>query len=289
MIDTPGITNKQAGGITDASQLTYTPGDVTDWAGGVDPGNGDDAFDQLADRVNTLEGAPAGGDSTYTGTEAATPAPSNDGDLYLPNNGFYLKRDTGAVWQPWGPLFPMTPPISGDFSWVNQGGASIDTTYGGIYLLAPGAAGNNIRARVKATPGTPFTVTICCIPQMKLSSTNCCGLVIQESGTGKLITFARYGDSVGGGLLHIFNWSSPTAYAGSYFNAGRSPVSPLFLRYTDDGANRLYSWSADGQHFEQVFTHVNNTYLVADRIGFFADAEDVTFPTAITLLSWKES
>ena len=35
----------------------------------------------------------------------------NDGNLFLPNNGPYIERDNGTIWQPWGPIFPMTPPV----------------------------------------------------------------------------------------------------------------------------------------------------------------------------------
>lgn len=47
------------GGHThDASAVTFTPNDNTDWSGGVDPGNTDDGLDQLADRVKALEVVP---------------------------------------------------------------------------------------------------------------------------------------------------------------------------------------------------------------------------------------
>lgn len=44
------------GGIIDSNPITYTPSDATDWNGSADPGNVDDALDQLADRTKTLEG-----------------------------------------------------------------------------------------------------------------------------------------------------------------------------------------------------------------------------------------
>ena len=45
-----------AGGAVDAADVTYTPAVATDWNGDADPGNADDAFDQLAERVDDLEG-----------------------------------------------------------------------------------------------------------------------------------------------------------------------------------------------------------------------------------------
>ena len=43
-----------AAGAGDASDLTFTPSTVSDWDGSVDPGNADDAFDQLAERIQWL-------------------------------------------------------------------------------------------------------------------------------------------------------------------------------------------------------------------------------------------
>ncbi len=67
----------------DASEITYTPGDLADWDGGVDPGNVDGGLDQLADRTETAETTLAshldGGTAkhtaaqvTYSGTLTAT-------------------------------------------------------------------------------------------------------------------------------------------------------------------------------------------------------------------------
>lgn len=44
-----------AGAAPDASAVTYTPTDTTDWTGSADPGNTDDALDQLADRLKSAE------------------------------------------------------------------------------------------------------------------------------------------------------------------------------------------------------------------------------------------
>lgn len=46
------------GGSVDASGVTYTPAVNTDWDSDTDPGNVDDALDQIAERVDDLEAAP---------------------------------------------------------------------------------------------------------------------------------------------------------------------------------------------------------------------------------------
>jgi len=54
----------------DAADLTYTPGELTDWDGSADPGDGDNALDQLADRLKTVEGAGSTFGSEYQYAES---------------------------------------------------------------------------------------------------------------------------------------------------------------------------------------------------------------------------
>lgn len=46
---------KELGLVADAADLPYTPAAATDWNGDADPGNADDALDQLASRVSANE------------------------------------------------------------------------------------------------------------------------------------------------------------------------------------------------------------------------------------------
>lgn len=61
----------------DASAVTYTPTTVADWDGSADPGNADDALDQLAERVTDLEvagGGTAGKHAIYVAAGSITPS-----------------------------------------------------------------------------------------------------------------------------------------------------------------------------------------------------------------------
>ena len=62
---TPGFHSLPAGGTVDADDVTYTPAVPADWNGGADPGDVDDALDQVAERVKDLEDAGGGGSSYY--------------------------------------------------------------------------------------------------------------------------------------------------------------------------------------------------------------------------------
>jgi len=71
------------GGGGDASTITYTPAVADDWDGGADPGNVDDALDQLATRTNICALSCAQGTNTFINatwtaviwTEEVTDAP----------------------------------------------------------------------------------------------------------------------------------------------------------------------------------------------------------------------
>lgn len=66
--------------VGDAADLTYTPAEVTDWDSDTDPGNTDDALDQLAERVDDLESAPAPPADLDDLADVNAPAP-DDGDV----------------------------------------------------------------------------------------------------------------------------------------------------------------------------------------------------------------
>jgi len=70
-------------GGADAADVTYTPAVAADWDGSADPGNVDDALDQLAERVTDVEGA---------GHDAVTLAA--DADTLLGLTGQELTLDT---------------------------------------------------------------------------------------------------------------------------------------------------------------------------------------------------
>ena len=58
-----------AGAVGDLGDLTYTPAVAADWDGDADPGDADDAVDQLAERVDDNEGVIAGLGALATGDD----------------------------------------------------------------------------------------------------------------------------------------------------------------------------------------------------------------------------
>lgn len=232
-------------------------------------------------------GTASGGDSTYTAAYASRPAASNDGDLFLPSDGFVIERDTGAAWVPWGPLFPFTAPVSGDFAWINQGSATIDTTYGGIYLYAPALAGNSLKIRKKTAPSVPYVITAFMLPHIYGANYSSCGLCWRESSSGKIITFNLLWN--GNHLIAVTKFNDATTFNSDVSYVSLPNASWLWLKIEDNNTNRLAHWSSDGRHYHQFYSEARTTFMTADEVGFYANANQSTYPAGMTLLSWTES
>jgi len=231
--------------------------------------------------------AGGGGDSTLTAAYGSRPAASNDGNLFLPSDGFVVERDTGSVYAPWGPLFPLTAPVDGDFAWINQGGATVVTTNGGIHLNAPADSTVQYRIRKKAAPATPYTITAIMLPRFLLATFPHVGIGFRQSSDGKLHVLRFIYD----GALKFGSTKCNSATAdNSNYTEFVTPFYPvLFLRIQDDGVNRILSFSADGQNFYAFHTIGRTDFLTADEILFFSNSRNATHPTALTMISWKQT
>jgi hypothetical protein len=175
--------------VSDASSITYTPADATDWNGSADPGNTNDAVDQLADRVKSLEGATSsnlvvtaspGSDHTATGviTTRTAGATLHFGDTgYIASSGKVALLNETVVTTSFGIVMCMDATInadaSGNFlilgiarddSWnwtVGQPiyGSTTGTTGNTLTQVAPSGAGNIIQILGMALSATTMMFT----------------------------------------------------------------------------------------------------------------------------------
>jgi hypothetical protein len=230
-----------------------------------------------------------GGNVTSTGAFGAEPGSSAAGDLYLPNNASHIARSNGSNFDAqWGPVFPMTPPISGDFAWRNQGGASLVTTSGGIFLKAPTNGSHSFRIREKAAPSTPYTITALIIPFTLNVDYQLVGIGWND-GT-KLAVFGVFSSASSGNLLQSSKYATVTgASAGDYAFLLLPQGGPIWLRITDNGTNRICSYSFDGENFIQVHSVSRTDYLTPTNIMFYANDLNTSYECALKLLSWKET
>lgn len=228
----------------------------------------------------------AGGNLTTTSAYASPPTPAS-GDVWFPNNSFYLLRYSGAAEVPWGPIYPMTlPPAVSGLTWVNQGGATAVETNGGIALVNPAASGDNVRALVATAPATPWTFTTYIECDFLNVNYHGFGLCFRQSSDGKLHLLSLGSDS---GVLHMYviQYSNATTWNATILDIRPTQVYK-WLRISDTGTDRTYSISCDGVNFDQFYTHGRTTYLTADQYGIFSNlGGNTSYGMTATCMSWK--
>lgn len=237
--------------------------------------------------------AVGGGNSISTGTEAARPAPSNAGNLYFPNDGIWIERDSGALWAPWGPIYPLTPPNPADFSAVNFTGSVLTTAYGGLHIQSPSnGSAQSLRLQAKTLPASPYIITALIAVQLHWVNFSHAGIGLRASGVDDVVIFTFKND---GGNLNIAldTWTSGTSGGtGTYIGivaANGFPWPYIWMRIQDDGVNRKFFYSVTGREgsFTQVHSVGRTDTLTPDQFCF--GTNPFSQETAISLLSYKET
>lgn len=241
----------------------------------------------LAALMGTL--AP-GGNVTYNSVYASPPASPASGDLWFPPDSPYSLfgglRYSGSAWVPTN---GMTMPVDGDFTWVNQGPASVDTSKGGIYLSeGPAASSVNWRIRKKAAPSTPYTITAAMLHNILGVDTMSFGLGFREASSGKLAVNSMMFSSIFRRTSRYY--TNETTFAGDGCATIHAPTGALiWFRITDNGTNRVMSYSGDGQNWLTHCTLGRTAFLTADEIWFGINVNNAAYGVGVTLLHWKET
>jgi hypothetical protein len=239
--------------------------------------------------------AVAGGGNFMTFAAAGSePGSPNTGDMNFPTNGYVQNNYDGSSWynRNVGPTYPLSyPPAS--WTWVNQGSASVTTNTGsGIYLSTPAAAGVSFHAQVRTiSPNTSVRGYILPLLGSTTTTQGGTGLVLRESGSGKVCIFILYQTSQGN-QLYVQYGTSFTAITTTHLSAFlyQGNVSPLMMRIDPTGTNMLFYVSSDGQNWWQIDSLAKATVFTtaADQWGWAVQSNSATWGANATLIHWKE-
>ena len=99
------------------------------------------------------------------------------------------------------------------------------------------------------------------------------GVVLRESSSGKIITFAVGDNSSGNSLiaLSVTSWNGPTGGSTTIYT-DEEPVAyfPNWWRIRDDGTNRYFEYSMNKLEWITPLSHGRTTFLTPDQIGLAA-------------------
>jgi hypothetical protein len=221
-----------------------------------------------------------------TAAHAARQASAKAGRIYLPSDGYHLWRDTGAIWAPWGPVFPCTEPPSAGWTWDNQDTATVAAEKGGLHLYTTANAGVEVYGYYRTAPAVPYVITALVIPRAVAGNYVGFGLGWRDAATGKIaVPLFTY---IAGWYIDFQKWTTSTSYSATYGNQGVGYLpNYIFLRIADNNTNRVTSISFDGQNFIVLHTVGRTDFLTADQYGLFLRSQG-GLPVGMTVISLKE-
>lgn len=245
--------------------------------------------------LNTFNG---GTNINTTDVFANRPAAGKKGNVFLPTDGFSIAEDSGTSWVPFGPIFPLTAPVDANYSWVNQLTAATTQTKDAVVMTSGNAAATNEHfCRVLTAPATPYTITAAFLAFLPAVDFFGFGLMFRDSVSGNIVFHKLDQNSsiyANGFIWSAEKWTSPTTFSASYTLTGSlvraSGIGQLvWMRIGDDGVNRNWFVSGDGQNWTNIFQVSRTDFLTANQVGWFIYSNNANYGNIpVTLLSWKQ-
>jgi hypothetical protein len=234
--------------------------------------------------------AQAFSDRVVIDTWANLPSAGLAGRKFIATDSPLSALDDGAAWHYFCNGFKVTPPSLGDFSWVNQGTASSDTTKGGVIIKdAAGGGAHNIRALVKSIPSAPYTIVIGFYGWFMLGQFSLLGPVWRNSSSGKIDMIRIGNDNTNLNFLweHFDNattHNSNVVQSQMNENGGQ----PFFIKLEDDNTNLKVYFSNNPFYFPYSYGSISRTaFFTPDQAGFCVNPHSQN--TAIQVIHYKEN
>lgn len=175
---------------------------------------------------------------------------------------------------------PDPLPSVGDFSWLNQGLSTIESSSNGHLMLVDGDGSAEVRGRMQTFDGLTTTWSITMhLEQYMTSGGHICGIVLRDSSTSELVVWMySYSDN---GFARQ-NWTNPSTYSAesTYTEFGANNLPPdIWLRVDYDGTNHSFQYSlTEGETWIELLNESATNFLTnpADQYGYGGDCSNGT-------------
>jgi hypothetical protein len=223
-------------------------------------------------------GGGGGGVAVGSGTFAARPgAGTNTGDLWLTTNSPMSFRWTGAAWTSFGPVRAFTAFTGAGYTWINQGTATGAVNRGYWRFDYPTSAAAEDEHVFVRTASATDSIIVCFALDPAFQNSQHFGLVLGDSGTGRLTTMAVYNDNG----VAIFDRANPSTFSGVVniiTSLAGNRGNMLWMRIDITAATHTFFLSTDGEHFIQTFQRAAGAWLATtDQIGMSGNGQNSSF------------
>lgn len=172
-------------------------------------------------------------------------------------------------------------PLSGSFTWINQGDATATDGTAAFILSAPANASASWRIQQQATPSVPFNIYMRVESYIAQAASPQIGIVLRNSTSGRLLVWTWYGNSAttSDPNLAFARWTSATAFSANLINRG-VVTPPKWLRVNVTSTTVTVYHGFNGLDWvQEATTELLATFLNAsggtlDNIGFGAQVQN---------------
>jgi hypothetical protein len=217
-------------------------------------------------------------------------------DEYLISRSNVLQRVLARdLPNPWSSGIDLVAPLTTDFgTWVNQAGSVIAQLDDGVRLShdESNTTATSVSMRVRSLPGS-WDVQIAAAKGYTFKENFNAGLVLRESGTGKLMVCCFGNPSTGG--VQVGHYGSPTTAGTVNYASSQQAQEPFgFFRAKLNGSNIEFYYSLDGvgwTQFGPAIALTANFTTAPDQWGIFIDTYNSVTPNldiAVDVLHWSE-
>lgn len=185
-----------------------------------------------------------------------------------------VQNDDGSFKVPlasFGHRLILNPPAASDFpTWANQDSATLDELADGLSVAHAAQSGaDSMHMRVRSLPGgSAWTLVIGCKAGFPFKNYHWGGLVLRESGTGKVINFGFGNPSHG--VIIVQHWNSPSSYVDDNIGIDMGTAREGFFKVALAGGTLTFSHSIDGVTWTDIFSQALATNFTTgpDQWGF---------------------
>jgi len=216
-------------------------------------------------------------DNVQINSYANLPSPGLAGRVFQPNNDLLAYIDTGTIWQPYGPIYALTPPPAANdpnWVWVNQGTTTVTQSNSSLYFNVAAASSGFTYYLRPTTGSSTASIEAAAFSEHQLATTNNAqfpfrGVAMLESSTGKGIVMSFGVNTANSAYQYYIYLNSITGTAGSSQTQGSlqqnnwnlDPMGLTFLRLRISGTNIIAEYSKTRTNWTSIATLPMSTYF----------------------------
>lgn len=233
------------------------------------------------------------GTTNSDGTYANRPTTGIPGKSYWSTNSAYdlLFNDSSTDHYVYG--YKVTEPVLSQWTVVNESPMTTTSTRGGIAIqCSANATVHAMHYYYKNCPGsTPWSCEFAWLWQPSTDHYTFPSCGFRENSTGRLVSLLQQpGIGTGDRTFYVYQWTDATTFGSAEYNGSPLGYVPslLWVKLQDNGTNRIFSISNDGQLWYEIWSVSRTTWLTGGPTAVFFGLDPYNRAGGMHLVHYRE-